>query len=45
MSEFKPEPILESVFSRLRKSGFNLGVSEYLAAFDAVRGGEWGVIV
>ncbi|UBF27481.1 VWA containing CoxE family protein [Kovacikia minuta CCNUW1] len=39
MSEFNPEQILEPVFSRLRKNGFNLGISEYLAAVDAVRGG------
>ena len=39
MSEFNPEQILESVFNHLQKSGFNLGVSEYLAAFDAVKGG------
>jgi uncharacterized protein len=39
MSEFNPEPILESAFTRLRNSSFKLGVSEYLAAVDAVKAG------
>ena len=39
MSDFNPEPIEDSIFSRLRKKGFNLGVREYLAALDAVKVG------
>jgi hypothetical protein len=39
MSEFDPEPILSRVFHRLRGSGFNLGVGEYVAARRAVEGG------
>lgn len=42
MSKFDPQPILLRVFNRLRQSGFSLGVSEYLAALEAVEG-EWGV--
>ncbi|MFB2934943.1 VWA containing CoxE family protein [Aerosakkonemataceae cyanobacterium BLCC-F154] len=38
MSEFNPELIVENAFKYLRKKGFNLGVNEYLAALDAVRG-------
>lgn len=38
MSEFNPELIVNNAFKHLRKSGFNLGVSEYIAALDAVRG-------
>lgn len=39
MSDFNPEQILESIFSRLQNKGFNLGVREYLAALDAVKAG------
>ena len=39
MSEFAPEPIVTRLFYRLRKRGFNLGMSEYLAALEAVKGG------
>jgi hypothetical protein len=39
MSEFNPQPILLRIFNRLRHSGFCLGMSEYLAALQAVEGG------
>lgn len=39
MSEFNPEPIITRVFDRLRRDGFNIGVSEYIAALNAVKGG------
>ncbi len=35
---FQPEPIVTRLFNRLRRE-FNLGLREYLAALDAVRGG------
>ncbi|MGK7874324.1 MAG: VWA containing CoxE family protein [Xenococcaceae cyanobacterium] len=38
---FEPYTYLTSLFNRLRQDGFNLGVSEYLAAVDAIEGG-WG---
>ncbi len=41
MSEFKPEPYLQTLFYRLRQDGFNLSVKEYFAALDAIKGG-WG---
>ena len=40
MSKFEPQPVLQRVFTRIRKD-FNLGMSEYLAALQAVEGG-WG---
>ncbi|NEQ71149.1 MAG: VWA containing CoxE family protein, partial [Symploca sp. SIO2D2] len=40
MSDFLPEAIVNSLFNRLRKN-FNIGMREYLAALDAVKGG-WG---
>jgi len=40
MSDFLPEAIVNSLFHRLRKN-FNIGMREYLAALDAVKGG-WG---
>ncbi len=41
MSEFDTRTLLTCIFYRLRREGFNLGVSEYLAALDAIEGG-WG---
>jgi uncharacterized protein len=38
MSEFQPEVIIESLFKLIRRD-FKLGMQEYLAALDAVRGG------
>lgn len=38
MSEFQSEAIIEKFFKLIRKD-FNLGMREYLAALDAVRGG------
>lgn len=39
MTNFNPEAIATKIFHRLRKSGWNLGVNEYIAALDAIRGG------
>lgn len=41
MSEFDSRQLLTQLYPRLRQSGFNLGVSELLAALHAVDGG-WG---
>jgi uncharacterized protein len=41
MSDFNPRPLLNRLFYRLRRDGFSLGVSEYLAALEAIVGG-WG---
>jgi len=38
MSDFQPEAIVTRLFNRIRQE-FNLGLREYLAALDAVRGG------
>lgn len=37
MSDFEPEAIALRLFRRLRKSRFNLGMGEYLAALEAIR--------
>ena len=39
MSELNPKSILKRAFLPLRHSGFNLGISEYIAALEAVDGG------
>jgi uncharacterized protein len=39
MSEFNPETIITRAFDRLRRDGFNISISEYIAALDAVKGG------
>ncbi len=38
MSKFLPEPIVNRLFNRLRRN-FNIGMREYLAALDAIKGG------
>ncbi|NEP03277.1 MAG: VWA containing CoxE family protein [Symploca sp. SIO2E9] len=42
MSNFNPRPLLTRLLYRLRRDGFALGISEYLAALEAIEGG-WGV--
>lgn len=37
MSPFAPEAIAQTLFRLLRKSGFSLGMGEYLAALDVLR--------
>lgn len=39
MSDFDPSTLVSDLFLRLRRSGFNLGIGEYLAALQAVDGG------
>jgi uncharacterized protein len=39
MNEFDAERIATEIFYYLRKSSFNIGVNEYIAALDAIRGG------
>jgi uncharacterized protein len=38
-NEFKPEAITTKIFTHLRKNGWSIGVNEYIAALDAIRGG------
>ena len=42
MSNFNPRPLLTRLLYRLRRDGFALGISEYLAALQAIEGG-WGI--
>jgi hypothetical protein len=42
MSDFNPHPLLTRLLYRLRRDGFALGISEYLAALQAIEGG-WGI--
>ncbi|NJR20030.1 MAG: VWA containing CoxE family protein [Calothrix sp. CSU_2_0] len=43
MGDFDIRKLLTRIFYRLRREGFNLGVSEYLAALDAVENTDlWG---
>lgn len=38
MNKFDAETITTNIFQRLRKSSFNIGVNEYIAALDAIKG-------
>jgi uncharacterized protein len=43
MGDFDIRKLLTRIFYRLRREGFNLGVSEYLAALDAIENPDmWG---
>ncbi|NJL65203.1 MAG: VWA containing CoxE family protein [Methylacidiphilales bacterium] len=43
MGDFDIRKLLTRIFYRLRREGFNLGVSEYLAALDAIENEDvWG---
>ncbi|NJL64033.1 MAG: hypothetical protein HC903_22125, partial [Methylacidiphilales bacterium] len=43
MGDFDIRKLLTRIFYRLRREGFNLGVSEYLAALDAIENADvWG---
>jgi hypothetical protein len=39
MNQLEAEDIATKIFHRLRESKFKIGVNEYIAALDAIRGG------